>query len=333
MPSHASVTTSEDAILDPQRCQFSFADGRRCRMQSAQPALCPAHASAHAITQSEQYRQKFATSLAPLSGEFRTATEINCALGKVFLAVAQNRIPRRDAVALGYLAQLMLQTLPAVKAEYIAVDGYDAWQQALDDALQEDPEEGDTEPTAEAAADESQPEAADACEEPAESDNNRAVAVARVFSESGPPDSEGPEAFAVDLGTPISALAPAEGLSASQGATERSPARRRWDEESNSPEPGQGRHKADRSGGDIGRDTSAVTQTLQSRLTGLGCTCSPREKEPSVTEALAPEEPPSESNPTEAADQAETQPRPRVVYIDPYGNATVVTNVQLTPLR
>jgi len=175
MPSQASAAVSDVSLASP-RCQFSFADGRRCRMPSAPPTLCLAHAK----TESQLSGQSLAVDLAPLSGEFRTATEVNCALGKVFLLLAQNRIPRRNAVALGYIAQLLLQTLPRVKEEFIAGLGYQAWQETLDSALQEDPEDDETEPAAEA----------DATDEPvAEAHEVREVAVA------------------VPLGTPISALA------------------------------------------------------------------------------------------------------------------------------
>lgn len=66
-----------------------------------------------------------------LSGEFTTATDINRALGKLFSLLAENRIPRRNAVALGYLAQLLLQTLPGVREEMTSCLGYKAWNETL----------------------------------------------------------------------------------------------------------------------------------------------------------------------------------------------------------
>ena len=53
-----------------------------------------------------------------LLGKFSTATDLNHALGQVFRSLAQDRIPPRNAAALGYLAQLLLQTLPGVKSEF-----------------------------------------------------------------------------------------------------------------------------------------------------------------------------------------------------------------------
>jgi len=63
--------------------------------------------------------QKIGPELAvTVTGDFLTATDINYALGKVFTAVAQNRIPVRTAHTLAYLGQLMLCSLPAVKKEF-----------------------------------------------------------------------------------------------------------------------------------------------------------------------------------------------------------------------
>lgn len=52
---------------------------------------------------------------ATVTGNFLTATDINYALGKVFTAASQNRIPARTAHTLAYLGQLLLMSLPYVK--------------------------------------------------------------------------------------------------------------------------------------------------------------------------------------------------------------------------
>src|SRR3990172_5496114 len=97
-------------------CQFPFTDGRTCRMPIAEnhPCLCLFH--------SRDERQLLASQevparLASLSGHFKTASDINHVLGQLFRLVAENRIPRRDALALAYIAQLLPQTLPHVRAE------------------------------------------------------------------------------------------------------------------------------------------------------------------------------------------------------------------------
>ncbi len=69
--------------------------------------------------------------LEPMCGDLSTATDVNRALGQVFRLLARGRISRRDAVAFGYLGQLMLQSVPGVRAEYVAAFGYRAWQENL----------------------------------------------------------------------------------------------------------------------------------------------------------------------------------------------------------
>jgi hypothetical protein len=44
---------------------------------------------------------------------------------------AKGRISRKDAVAFGYLSQLMLQTVAGVRAEYVAANGYRQWENKL----------------------------------------------------------------------------------------------------------------------------------------------------------------------------------------------------------
>jgi hypothetical protein len=156
---HVSTQVSPVATLDLQRCQFSFADGRRCRTPrwEAHPALCISHARAgcglHLQPTKKEPNTKsqppavpnLAGDLAPLSGEFRTATDVNRALGRLFSLLAQNRIPRRNAVALGYLAQLLLQTLPGVRDEITHCLGYEAWDETLESVFGQAKTEDETE--------------------------------------------------------------------------------------------------------------------------------------------------------------------------------------------
>jgi len=115
-------------------CQFPFTDGRTCRMPIAEnhPCLCLFH--------SRDERQLLASQevparLASLSGHFKTASDINHVLGQLFRLVAENRIPRRDALALAYIAQLLLQTLPHVRAEISEVHTADGWEMTLQEVL------------------------------------------------------------------------------------------------------------------------------------------------------------------------------------------------------
>ncbi|MGH9744206.1 MAG: hypothetical protein ACRD51_17835, partial [Candidatus Acidiferrum sp.] len=96
-----SVTRTPDGPDSPL-CQFPFADGRRCRMLRAlgHPSLCLFHArDEQQLAESQQLGSQLAASF---SGDFLTATDINFVLGKLFTALAQNRISARNAAALAY---------------------------------------------------------------------------------------------------------------------------------------------------------------------------------------------------------------------------------------
>jgi hypothetical protein len=73
--------------------------------------------------------------LVSLSGEFKTASDVNHVLGELFSLVAKNRIPRREAVTLAYIGQLLLQSLPAVSSEIKNTLGYDTWRETLEAVL------------------------------------------------------------------------------------------------------------------------------------------------------------------------------------------------------
>src|SRR5437899_7836973 len=110
----------------PDRCQFTFSDGRQCRMARSQihPSLCPFH--------SEREEQLFgdpspggyvvgrALDLPELYSACRdltTASGVNRALGQVFRLLAQRRISRQEAATFGHLAQLLLRSISAMRQE------------------------------------------------------------------------------------------------------------------------------------------------------------------------------------------------------------------------
>jgi hypothetical protein len=69
--------------------------------------------------------------LEALCGDLTTATNINRAVAQVFLLLAQGRISRRDALAFGSLARLLLRTVPAIRSEFVSAFGYAAWEAEL----------------------------------------------------------------------------------------------------------------------------------------------------------------------------------------------------------
>src|ERR1700719_343008 len=108
------------------RCQFTFSDGRQCRMQQAH--FCLQHSPKQ---QRGAKRVSDASALEALCSDLTTATNINRALAQTFLLMAQGRISRKDAVAFGYLSQLLLQSVSGVRAEYVAANGYRQWENKL----------------------------------------------------------------------------------------------------------------------------------------------------------------------------------------------------------
>ena len=85
-------------------CHFSFADGRRCRMlrHPDHRGLCPFHSREE---RQQLESERIGTELAAtLTGHFLTASDIDHVLGKVFTALAQDRISVRKAHTLCYAA-------------------------------------------------------------------------------------------------------------------------------------------------------------------------------------------------------------------------------------
>jgi len=106
MPSHNS----------DNRCQYKKADGRRCRMIRAldHPNYCAQHAGW--LTDAKPPEDLTAELLGPLA-DFRTVAGINYAIGKLALLVASRRISTKEAATLGYLFQLLLQSVQGVNNE------------------------------------------------------------------------------------------------------------------------------------------------------------------------------------------------------------------------
>ena len=112
------------------RCQFTFADGRQCKTLPTQ--LCAHHSPKQ---KRGAKRVSDASALEALCSDLTTATSINRALAQTFLLMAQGRISRKDAVAFGYLSQLLLQSVSGVRAEYVAANGYRQWENKLKSSL------------------------------------------------------------------------------------------------------------------------------------------------------------------------------------------------------
>jgi hypothetical protein len=159
------------------RCEYTFSDGRRCsnpakvypprrnvyqqdelsphqrvelspvkdkKVASQCASLCAHHASKHKSSGKRAVLK--APEFEALCSDLTTATNINRALAQTFLLMAQGRISRKDAVAFGYLSQLLLQTVSGVRAEYVAANGYRQWEHKLKASLMLDADD-DPEPS------------------------------------------------------------------------------------------------------------------------------------------------------------------------------------------
>jgi hypothetical protein len=132
---------------DSSRCQHRDSANRRCSMLriDTHPAFCYLHAQAErAVRDADLRRSKFLTRY----GTFQTSTDVNQALGRAFNLLAQGRIQARDAVALAYISQLLLQTLDGVKYEAelsLGCEGYENIVRDVVDPLPDPlPEASDT---------------------------------------------------------------------------------------------------------------------------------------------------------------------------------------------
>jgi hypothetical protein len=112
------------------RCQFFSGDDRRCRMPRwhAHPVYCLHHARHE---QQLLETERVASELTSLTGTFKTANDVNHALGNLFSAVSQNRIPPRNAAILAYTGALLLHSLPRVAREVNDAFGFQAWDRKL----------------------------------------------------------------------------------------------------------------------------------------------------------------------------------------------------------
>jgi hypothetical protein len=129
------MTAKRSSPDNSHLCQFPFADGRKCRMLRYQdhPTLCLFHArQEEQLLVSERLGAELSASL---TGNFLTATDINFVLGKLFTALAQNRIPPRNASILAHIGHLLLHSLRDVKNEYKFHYKFETWEQMLNRAI------------------------------------------------------------------------------------------------------------------------------------------------------------------------------------------------------
>jgi hypothetical protein len=105
-------------------CQFTFANGRLCGLPAHPKAngLCLTHARR---SRPEPREDNLSAELHSPAGDFITQIDINHVLGRLFDALAANRVSSRRAGTLAYIGCLLVQTQKAAKEEALRweIDG------------------------------------------------------------------------------------------------------------------------------------------------------------------------------------------------------------------
>jgi hypothetical protein len=127
-PSDITSTTEissaeSEATAETALCRHIDGRGHRCRMlvMSIDADLCAYHAQRRMQTQ--RGSETAATELLACVSDFSDAASVNRFLGNLVKQVTLKRIPRRDAVTLAYICQLLLNSLTAIsREEYLRLE-------------------------------------------------------------------------------------------------------------------------------------------------------------------------------------------------------------------
>ncbi len=97
-------------------CRFTFANGRMCGLPAhpKHDGLCLTHGRR---SNPEPREDDLSAELASPAGDFITQIDINHVLGRLFTALASNRISSRRAGTLAYIGCLLTQTQQGAKKE------------------------------------------------------------------------------------------------------------------------------------------------------------------------------------------------------------------------
>jgi hypothetical protein len=114
-----NTSMSEKSKITNQ-CTHINAKGRRCRMLIApdHDSLCAMHVRLALTAQPDP--EVLAEEILDSTGNLQTAAEVNTLLGNVVQQFVRKRIDRRDAIALAYMSQLLLNSLPALDRQHKA---------------------------------------------------------------------------------------------------------------------------------------------------------------------------------------------------------------------
>jgi hypothetical protein len=112
----STIEVSAIELTEAALCGHVDARGHRCRMLSAPNGeLCAHHAQRLSLAKPDGEAQ--ASDLLSDIEDFTTAENVNLFLGNLTRQLVRKRIQRRDALALAYLSQLLLNSLSAMNRE------------------------------------------------------------------------------------------------------------------------------------------------------------------------------------------------------------------------
>jgi hypothetical protein len=112
-------------------CQFSFADGRRCRAPRTgkNPHFCFDHAQKEARALAEESLGKDLAYF--FSGDYLSACDLSTALGRLIPAVIRGEVKSRNARTVAYMVQILLQTIHVAEQEYINAFDTTDWRNSI----------------------------------------------------------------------------------------------------------------------------------------------------------------------------------------------------------
>lgn len=122
-------------LISPDQCLNVSPRGQHCRMLRADgQSFCAYHLQRAEAADPDP--EVLAAELLDGTGNLNTADRVNALLANTVKQFARQRIDRTDALAVGYLAQMLLNTVPGVQKEHQAIRNAEA-RQALRKSIAE----------------------------------------------------------------------------------------------------------------------------------------------------------------------------------------------------
>lgn len=118
LPASVSITHEARRAADSCVCTYLNARGGRCRMLTLGPEFpfCPDHTRKEALRRRRE-QEALAKKLFEDIPSCATAGSINAFLDNLLRQMALQRIDRKDAIAMAYVSQLLLQSLRPLERE------------------------------------------------------------------------------------------------------------------------------------------------------------------------------------------------------------------------